>query len=190
MTKLFPNFRSASAKWWRLSESIWSLNVSTLTAPYSHQHSEYIICQVRTGCLGPDTAMRSVLLVLLVVVVVGTSAQSTSHLFIPANSSIGTIVKHFPSDLAGLTLLPSSGAGAFYLLNSGQLMLTDNLASKAGRKLLRYFVVLCSVADPVHFYPDPRIRFFKYGSGSGWPKKGRIRPDPDPTQICFRCLAK
>ena len=23
--------------------------------------------------------------------------------------------------------------------------------------------------------PDPRIRFFKYGSGSGWPKKGRIR---------------
>ena len=44
---------------------------------------------------------------------------------------LGSIVKQFPR-LEGLTLLPSQGADSFYLLNSGQLMLADNIASKAG----------------------------------------------------------
>ena len=86
-----------------------------------------------------------------------------------------------------------------FTIGLNNLMLQKMITPK--NNFLKYrWVINISVADPVHFFPDPdpdpRIRFFKYGSGSGsgWPKKGRIRPDPDPipdpTQICFRCLAK
>ena len=61
------------------------------------------------------------------------TASDVSHLHLPANTTVGSIVKAFPAaQLRGLSLLPSRDAGSFYLLNSGQLMLADNLASKAG----------------------------------------------------------
>ena len=41
--------------------------------------------------------------------------------------------------------------------------------------------VFTSVADPVYFFPDPDPRIWFFKSGSGWPQKDRIRPDPDPT---------
>jgi hypothetical protein len=58
-------------------------------------------------------------------------SSDISYLHLPSNSSIGDIVKVFP-DLDGLTLLPSPASSAFYLLNSGHLMLADTLAFKAG----------------------------------------------------------
>jgi len=41
-------------------------------------------------------------------------------------------VKSFPAGLEGLALLPSRDSDSFYLLNSGQLMLAQNLACHSG----------------------------------------------------------
>ena len=50
-------------------------------------------------------------------------------------------------------------------------------------------LIITSDADLVHFFPNPRIRFFLIRIQICTTQE-RPDPDPDPTKICFRCLEK
>ena len=64
-------------------------------------------------CLGLVTSER------------GLDGASVVHL--PSDTHTGTIVKTFPQDLPGLSLLPSAHSDNFYLLKSGELMVARPL---------------------------------------------------------------
>ena len=53
--------------------------------------------------------------------------EGVSVIHLSSDTEPGTIVKTFPHDLPGLNLLPSAHSDLFYLLQSGELMLSRPL---------------------------------------------------------------
>ena len=63
------------------------------------------------------------------------NSEKTSVLHVSSDTHTGAILKTFPHDLPGLTLLPSEDSDKFYLLRSGDLMLARPLDCLGGSNL-------------------------------------------------------
>ena len=64
-----------------------------------------------------------------------TSRGKVSNIHVSSDTSTGSIVKTFPHDLPGLSLLQSKDSEKFYLLQNGDLMLSRSLDCDAGTNL-------------------------------------------------------
>ena len=58
-----------------------------------------------------------------------------TNIHVSSDTDTGSIVKTFPHDLSGLSLLQSQDSEKFYLLNNGDLMLARPLDCKAGNNI-------------------------------------------------------